>query len=288
MNPTHTPQPLTHSVSGSFSGFGNRHRFAMFRDPNPDPSPSPSPEPAPLTAESAIPETLHKALGLGNEITTFGGLGKALKDTQTALLNPKAPETYDLTKAREVHGSPDDDFSDIVGAAREAGLSQSRFDKFVAKMGEAMKTENESWKTEAAKVLGDTKLEALQQQFGTLSGTEGVSLDNINPAVLGALKSVLERASSSGLKPPAAPGGPQLPDIDARFRLEVDGKPYGVDLSGDLDARMKSLGDFYNQRVEVTAKDGTKTSPLLRDVEPAEFKRIYREALREHGAKEVH
>ena len=67
MKLTHdTPTP-SHSISGSFFGFGNRHRFAMFRAADPDPSPSPSPDPSPtpasITADTELPEALRTQLG---------------------------------------------------------------------------------------------------------------------------------------------------------------------------------------------------------------------------------
>ena len=289
-NNTHSPMRrlLRESDLPFAAPFFTLGKMRVYTDPAPEPAPTPdpepSPEPTPLSADTPIPEALRTALNIG-DTTTLGGLAKRFTDAQAQILNPKAPDAYDMTRAKELMGD-NPDTSDLEEVAKGLGLNQKRFDKMLELVQKGTKADAEKWKTDVQKALGEgVKFEELENQFRTLSGKSDVTLTNVHPELLSGMKSVLDRAIASGLKPPTTGDPSPTPTYDSRFTMKIGEQPFGVSMEGSADERAKSLSAFYNAKVEVTGKDGTKKEVLVREHDQGTWRRVYYDAMSEHSAK---
>ena len=189
-----------------------------------------------------------------------------------------------MTKVKSLMGD-DADVAEFVAVGKKIGLSQNRFDSMVETIHEAAKGDDAKWQEEVAKALGETKFDDVEKQIRTLSGKDNITLKGVHPAVLSAMAEINKRAIASGLKPPTTNDPAPTPTYDSRFVMDVNGSKVGISLEGDANARVASINAFYNAKVKVPGKDGVEVEIPLSKHDPSTHKRIYRDALSEHGAR---
>ena len=249
---------------------------------SPENTPPPAAKPAALASITSLDQPIdHAALKAAGAKTrdgfkTFGDLVRENARLQT----PEMPKEYDVALLKAAIG-PDEDFSDMTSAARAAKMTAGQFkafsEAFIAEDKKAADARTAKRGEEIKAALGDVSLETVADRWQALTG-EQVDLSDMPPSRLKALVGLMDRAS--GTKLPAPGKQDDKPAPQAEFSLTHDGTTYGIDLSGDLEARRKSIQAFHSQKVKVGDKE-----VRLRDVPAAKRKHheIYTAALRKNA-----
>ena len=201
--------------------------------PTPNPSPSPAPAPTAVTADTAIPADVAKALGLPDGAGDIKTVAKMLKDSQTAARNPKltAPESYDFGGVAGYDGDTGQSvLKTMAQYAKAAGMTQAQFAEFskAAKAGE--EAETKGWRERAAKIAGsEAKLDALQHQIRKATGDEKFSLDGADEGDIAAYSQDGGKAADRAHYP-ARPRKAARPEKPGRGRRRVFDESGGRDI----------------------------------------------------------
>ena len=233
--------------------------------PTPNPSPSPAPAPTTVTADTAIPADVAKALGLPDGAGDIKTVAKMLKDSQTAARNQKltAPESYDFGGVAGYDGDTGQSvLKTMAQYAKAAGMTQAQFAEFskAAKAGE--EAETKGWRERAAKIAGsEAKLDALQHQIRKATGDEKFSLEGADEGDIAAYAKMVEKLQTARIIPPAPeklPDPKNPGDGGGEFSMKVGDETFSLDPAND-DSRFA----FKTAKVKYSGPDGVeKMVPL--------------------------